>query len=144
MRSTITELHEGKNIDRTVRLGLMVTVLAALVACGDSPVAPSLTGLEVGPATSGQTSSSSGAATIASFGNPLAGAKLFVESNSTIARQVAEWRSTRPADAALLEKIASQPLATWMGEWSGNPYEAARSVTSRVRSAGAVPVLVIY
>ncbi len=74
----------------------------------------------------------------------MAGAKLYVDPYSAAKKQADAWRSTRPADAAQLDKIATQPQADWFGEWSG---DIETSVSNRVGSAtavGAVPVLVAY
>ena len=31
-----------------------------------------------------------------------------------------QWRAARPADAAAMDKIARQPVASWMGNWNPN------------------------
>src|SRR5919204_6602493 len=60
-----------------------------------------------------------GAQTVSrAFINLFSGAKLFVDPASAAKQQADAWRRTRPADAALMEKIASQPLAQWMGGWN--------------------------
>jgi endoglucanase len=75
---------------------------------------------------------------------PLAGAKLYVEPGSDAAKQAAAWRTTRPADAAQMDKIAAQPQARWLGGWSGDIATATSAITSAAAAAGAVPVLVAY
>lgn len=50
--------------------------------------------------------------------------------------------TTRPADASMLDKIASQPAAKWFGDWNTNiQADTAKYVTA---SQGALPVLVSY
>src|SRR5688572_12439146 len=74
--------------------------------------------------------------------NPFAGKKLYVDPNSTARRQAETWKQSRPADAALLQQIASQPVARWLGGWVT---EIGREVNQAVRtitSAGALPVFV--
>src|SRR4051812_32969108 len=69
--------------------------------------------------------------------NPLAGATLYVDPN-TAARHIADsWRSSRPEDAAAMAKIASQPAAEWLGEWSGNVRNFVKQRVSIVTGAGA-------
>lgn len=67
-----------------------------------------------------------------SRGNPLAAVRFHVDPRSSAKKQAEEWRASRPADAAAIERIASQPQAEWMGEWSGT-IEAA--VDERVAEA---------
>jgi len=77
--------------------------------------------------------------------NPLAGARLFVDPGSNAARQVAEWRATRPEDAAQMEKIASTSQADWFVGDSGAAFR--REVAARTRKivrARALPVFVLY
>jgi endoglucanase len=77
-------------------------------------------------------------------GNPFARARLFVDPNSNARRQASAWRSTRPADAAQMDKIAAQPQADWFGEWSGDVRSAVSRRVATIRAAGALPVLVAY
>ncbi len=75
-------------------------------------------------------------------GNPFVGATLFVDPYSSAQRQVDAWRSGRPEDAAMLEKIASQSTADWF-TGRGGPVEArVRSRTIQIVQAGALPVFV--
>lgn len=75
--------------------------------------------------------------------DPFAGARMYVDPNSEAATQVRAWQAKRPADARLLQKIASQPHADWYDYSAGVHHD----VTQRVRQiarAGALPVLVAY
>src|SRR4051812_42881416 len=36
---------------------------------------------------------------------------------STARRTADQWRTSRPEDAAAMDKIAGQPSAAWMGNW---------------------------
>jgi endoglucanase len=76
--------------------------------------------------------------------NPFAGASLFVEPESPAWRQVGEWRTTRPADARYLERIAGSPTAIWFGDWNRDIRAEARHAVERIRARGALPVLVAY
>jgi endoglucanase len=76
--------------------------------------------------------------------NPLAAAKLYVDPFSSARRQVEAWASTRPAEAAEMEKIASRSHADWFGGWSGDISTAVNQRVTTITSAGALPVLVAY
>jgi endoglucanase len=76
--------------------------------------------------------------------NPVAGASFFVDPSSPAARQAELWRSTRPADAALMDRIAAQPQAAWFGEWSGDVRAAVSSLVDAAARGGDTPVLVAY
>ena len=77
-------------------------------------------------------------------GDPFEGAKLYVDPYSSAKRQADEWRASRPADAAQVDKIAAQPDADWFGDWSGDVREAVDHRVTTITGAGALPVLVAY
>jgi endoglucanase len=76
--------------------------------------------------------------------NPFAGARFHIDPSSNARRQANAWRSSRPADAAQMDKIAAQPQADWFGEWSGDVGSAVSRQVATIRAAGALPVLVAY
>ena len=78
------------------------------------------------------------------FINLFSGAKLFVDPASSAKRQADAWRNSRPADAALMDKIAAQPLAQWMGGWNVDIGRDVSSAVSRITGANALPVFVAY
>jgi endoglucanase len=84
-----------------------------------------------------------GASAAAAGGNPFAGARLFVDPDSNAGRQAAAWRRTNPGKAALMQRIAREPQADWFGA-PGRVGSAVRARVSRIRRAGALPVLVAY
>jgi endoglucanase len=75
---------------------------------------------------------------------PLPGARLYVDPNTGAAAQANQWRTSDPADAALLDKIATQPQAAWFGDWSGDVRSAVSAYVSAAAAAGGVPQLVAY
>ncbi len=78
--------------------------------------------------------------------NVLSGARLYVDPASSAAHAAAGLRSTDPTRAALLDKIAGQSQADWIGDWVAAS-ELATVVDRRVdaiTAAGALPVLVAY
>src|ERR1700674_2909194 len=67
---------------------------------------------------------------------------LFVDPNSEAQRQIAEWRRSRPNDAALIGKIAAQPQAIWLlDDPTLNEFHTVRAA---IETAGALPVVVAY
>lgn len=91
------------------------------------------------------TSGSAGAGGSASTMSPIHGARLFVNTVGNPARAQAEsWRATRPADAAMMDRIASQPIARWLGDWNTDVRSAASQHAARAHAEGALPVFVAY
>lgn len=92
-----------------------------------------------------------GAMVLGSYGSmsqaassPLAGAALYRDPRSPAATQAAQWRASRPADAAHMDRLAAQPMALWVGDWTPNIQTAAADYTSRAANAGGVGVIVAY
>jgi endoglucanase len=79
-------------------------------------------------------------------GNPIAGARFWVDPASDARTTVDAWRATRPADAAQLEKIAGQPQARWFGDWNSTAEIASEvdEAASTMIASGAMPVFVVY
>jgi endoglucanase len=80
----------------------------------------------------------------AAAANPLAGVRLYVDPNSNAKRTADAWRSTRPADAAQMDKIAGSAQADWFGNWNTDLLGSVDRRVTRAAAAGAVPVLVAY
>lgn len=74
--------------------------------------------------------------------NPFAGAKFFVDPESNPAVTARAWRTTRPADAAQLDKIAKNPSADWIEGSKSADWVRAR--VAQIKAAGALPVFVFY
>jgi endoglucanase len=76
--------------------------------------------------------------------NPFAALPLYVDPRTPARAQARAWRDSRPADAALIDEIASQPQALWLGDWVPDVRAAAAARVSAARAAGAFPLLVAY
>lgn len=68
----------------------------------------------------------------------------FVDPYSHAQRQIDAWRSTRPDDAAMLEKIARHSKADWFGDWNKDIRSEVAARIRQIREAGALPVMVAY
>src|SRR5687768_4790849 len=76
--------------------------------------------------------------------NPFAGRKFYVDPNSNARRQAETLRRSRPQDAALLDQIAGQPVAKWLGGWVPDIGREVRSAVTTITGSGAMPVFVAY
>jgi endoglucanase len=76
--------------------------------------------------------------------NPFAGKRLYVDPNSSAARQAETLRRSRPQDAALVAQIAHQPVAHWLGGWVSDIGREVQSAVATITGAGALPVFVAY
>jgi endoglucanase len=76
--------------------------------------------------------------------NPFSGVRFYINEYNLAAQQVQTWSSSRPADAKLIDKIAKQPVAVWMGEWTGDIKAAAYNLGSVANRDNLVPVVVLY
>ena len=72
----------------------------------------------------------------------LVGLKFLSGGNSGAAKQAEEWRPTRPEDAALMERLARQPVAKWVNEWV--PLSDVSRTVANASASGATPVFVAY
>lgn len=79
-----------------------------------------------------------------SSSNPLSASQFYIDPANPAAAQANAWQSTRPADAALMNRIAQGGAAVWLGNWNGDVQADTRNVVSNAASANQVPVLVAY
>jgi endoglucanase len=116
----------------------------ALSACSDSATAP-VSPTTTSPAAPVPAPTPAPAAPVSSgSGSVLVGAALWTDPASQARATANAWRSSRPADAAELDKIAGQPQARWFGDWNADIAADVRATTNASTAAGAVPVLVAY
>ena len=76
--------------------------------------------------------------------NPFLGNKLFVDPSMHSVKQADAWRAQRPEDAALMDKIATQPQAEWLGEWSGAVKLFVRQKIKQYAEVGATGLFIVY
>lgn len=119
---------------RSRNFAMAIAALTTIAGCGGDG------GAALGPA---PTDGAGGSAS-ASAAGIFAGAKFYVNPNSNARKTANEWRSTRPADADQMDKIASRSQARWFNEWVGDIHTAVSGAMSAAESQGALPVLVAY
>lgn len=76
--------------------------------------------------------------------NPFAGVTLYVERASNAQAWIDTNVAFRPADAAAMARIASQPQAEWLGDWNMNIRQQANDRVTTIANSGALPVFVAY
>jgi endoglucanase len=76
--------------------------------------------------------------------SPFAGRPLYREPRGAAHEQARRWRRERPGDAALMDRLAAQPTALWLGDWTPDVRAAAARRVAAARARGAIPVLVAY
>ncbi len=76
--------------------------------------------------------------------NPFAGLRFYVNDYSPAAMAAQNIKASRAEDAKLLEKIAAQPVAQWVGEWSGDVETTVHNLGKATNANGTVPVVVAY
>lgn len=121
----------------SLRASYALAMFGFLAACSDSmALAPEISG---SGAPAGENPPPPPPST---SGSALAGRALHVPATSPALEQANAWRASRPADAGLMERIAGQPVAKWLGEWSGDVRaEVSRTISA---AAGRIPVFVVY
>lgn len=58
------------------------------------------------------------------------------------ARQLA--KDGRDEDAALIKKIADQPIGVWLGNWTFDPTLTMESITNRAALEQQIPIFIVY
>jgi endoglucanase len=76
--------------------------------------------------------------------SPFHDAYFALDPESNARRTANNWRASRPADAAAMDKLAGQPSAAWMGNWYPNIELAVKTYVRSRTGAGSLPVMVLY
>jgi len=68
----------------------------------------------------------------------------YINPNSPAKIQADSWRQSRPAEASLMDKIASQPTAYWLGNWTNNITTYVNAIVTAAHNKMAIPIFVVY
>lgn len=68
----------------------------------------------------------------------------YVDPNSSAKKQADMWRWTRPDDARLMNLIASQPVAKWVGDWNSDIRKEAQEYTNKATETNTIPIFAVY
>ena len=120
---------------------LFMAALVVLTACAGDAISPDGT---LGDETLASTLGPTNAPPVPVTGNPIVDAAFWVDPISNAKTTADAWRATRPADAAEMDKIASNSQAQWFDGSSSDIRAAVNNAVSTITSAGAVPLLVAY
>ncbi|WP_052710781.1 glycoside hydrolase family 6 protein [Pseudofrankia sp. DC12] len=125
--------------------GVVLLAAAVLAGCGQNGAEENVVGTTQ-PTPPSDVIAPLAASAVASGGNPLAGRPFYKVEGTQVDHAADAIRAARPADAALLDKIANTPTAIWLGAW--NPANKVRAnvtgIVGGARFASATPVLAIY
>jgi endoglucanase len=69
---------------------------------------------------------------------------LYANPYSDVATSASAWASSNPTDSAAMNRLASTPMADWLGDFSGNVQVAANDYVSNAAAVGQIPVMVAY
>ncbi len=72
------------------------------------------------------------------------GLPLYASPDNNSLRQAAAWRTSRPADAAIMDRFGAQAHAKWYGGWNQSIETEVREFSQAAQAKNAVPVLVAY
>ncbi|HEY0908216.1 MAG TPA: glycoside hydrolase family 6 protein [Candidatus Paceibacterota bacterium] len=70
--------------------------------------------------------------------------KLYVDPNNPALAQAKAWKSSRPADAAVMEKIGSQSSGIWLGNWNADVQSDVQNAVAAAKKQNASAVFVAY
>src|SRR5436190_9120096 len=130
---------------RRIRPFIVIGALGAAACQNDLSTAPAASdGGSAGGGASGGTGVSTGTPSAASSANPLASFTFYIDQASSARKTADAWRTSRPEDAAQMEKLASQPVARWFGNWNADIRGDVASAVDASAARGAVPVFVAY
>ena len=118
--------------------GLLFTIaFVGMTACAGDAIAPDggVNDRTIGP---------TDAPPVPVTGNPIVGAAFWVDPSSNAKLTADTWRATRPADAAAMDKVASNAQAQWFDGSSADISAAVNNAVTTATNAGAIPVLVAY
>src|SRR4051812_36610420 len=128
------------------RFGLFSSIVVSLAACGGSQPEASA------PSSSSSTSSSTASNAPAAeepltdpptppkaTGNPFKGMKLWVDPDSLSMLTANSLRKKEPEKAKILDKIAQQPQALWVGDWNKDVKRYMEYILGKTKADGAVP-----
>lgn len=77
-------------------------------------------------------------------GNPFTGMKLWVDPESLSMLTANSLRKKDPEKAKVLDKIAQQPQALWVGDWNKDVKRYIEYIIGKTKADGAAPIFILY
>ena len=76
--------------------------------------------------------------------NPFAGQTIYVDPYSNAKKTADSWRSSRPSDAAQMDKIAKTGTSRWIAEHHSDPQAATNEWVTAATNAKQLPIIATY
>ncbi len=76
--------------------------------------------------------------------NPFKGMKLWVDPDSLAMLTANKLRQSDPEKAKILDKIAQQPQALWVGDWNKDVKRYIEYIIGKAKADGAAPIFILY
>jgi endoglucanase len=77
-------------------------------------------------------------------GNPFKDMKLWIDPDSLSMLTANRLRKSEPDKAKILDKIAQQPQALWVGDWNKDAKRYIEYVIDKTKADGAAPIFILY
>lgn len=116
----------------------------ALAACTGAKNEPNTAATSVNPAAPGEEKVVDAPKPPQASGNPFKGMKLWVDPESLAMLTANELRQSDPEKAKILDKIARQPQALWVGDWNKDVTRYIENIIGKAKADGAAPIFILY
>ncbi len=127
--------------------GSCLLAALALAACGGSKpgaTAPSSPSSAASPDGPSEPALAEAPKPPKATGNPFKGMKLWVDPESLSMLTATSLRTKEPEKAKILDKIAQQPQALWVGDWNKDVKRYIEDITGKAKTDGAAPIFILY
>jgi endoglucanase len=132
------------------RFGVFSSIVVLLAACGGSqPEAATQSSAEAASSASSSSAVAEEPLTDPpkppkASGNPFKDMKLWVDPDSLAMLTANSLRKKDPEKAKILDKIAQQPQALWVGDWNKDVKRYMEYILGKTKADGAVPIFILY
>lgn len=74
----------------------------------------------------------------------LSSMSFYVNPNSVAAQQAKAWSTSNPTGAKMMQTLAAQPTAVWLGEWNSNVKSDVQTLMQKAAQTRTTPIFVAY
>lgn len=118
--------------------------LLSLVACGGTQPEASSASSSSGSSAKAEEPITEAPKPPKATGNPFKDMKLWVDPESLAMLTANSFRKKDPEKAKLLDKIAQQPQALWVGDWNKDVKRYIEYIIGKTKAEGAAPIFILY
>jgi endoglucanase len=129
------------------RFGLFSCLALSIAACGGSQPEASAPTPDSGPPTPAVAKEeplTDAPKPPKAEGNPFKNMKLWIDPDSLSMLTANSLRKKDPEKAKILDKIAQQPQAMWVGHWNKDVKRYMEYVIGKTKADGAAPIFILY